>query len=206
MVLKYVHLVALPFLLLFRIFNTAAHRITKAYEIETYDYPSQVQETVTELGANIGRGVTNFAANNLKGTNLPAPAPATAPVAQHKTLPHALSRAANSAANTLSQVPGGQDDRLGHALGVYGGAWEKIANARVQHDDTVVRNFLAPWQQTLQAQINVAVKARQAVRVSRLELDAAKQAYVALYISRYNCLTDPFILALLFQFEECQSF
>jgi hypothetical protein len=32
------------------------------------------------------------------------------------------------------------------------------------------------WQQTLQAQINVAVKARQAVRVSRLELDAAKQA------------------------------
>lgn len=89
---------------------------------------------------------------------------------------------------------------------MYGGAWEKIANARVQHDDTVVRNFLFPWQQTLQAQINVAVKARQAVRVSRLELDAAKQAYVALYIFRFSCLTGPFILPLLFQFEECQSF
>ncbi|KAN0128058.1 hypothetical protein V8E53_013126 [Lactarius tabidus] len=151
-------------------------KITKAYETETYDYPSQVQETVSELGANIGRGVTNFAASNLKGTNLPAPSPAAAPVPQHKTLPHALSRAANSAADTLGQVPGGHDDRLGQALGVYGGAWEKIADARVQHDDTVVRNFLLPWQQTLQAQINVAVKARQAVRGSRLELDAAKQA------------------------------
>jgi hypothetical protein len=180
MVLKYV---ALPFPAAFSGFpDTAAHRITKAYETETYDYPSQVQETVTELGANIGRGVTNFAASNLKGTNLPAPSPAAAPVPQHKTLPHALSRAANSAASTLGQVPGGHDDRLGHALGVYGGAWEKIAGARVQHDDRVVRNFLQPWQQTLQAQINVAVKARQAVRVSRLELDAAKQAYVFLSI------------------------
>jgi hypothetical protein len=183
MVLKYVHCVALPFPTAFSRFpDTAAPRITKAYETETYDYPSQVQETVSELGANIGRGVTNFAASNLKGTNLPAPSPAAAPVPQHKTLPHALSRAANSAADTLGQVPGGHDDRLGQALGVYGGAWEKIADARVQHDDTVVRNFLLPWQQTLQAQINVAVKARQAVRGSRLELDAAKQAYVALSI------------------------
>jgi hypothetical protein len=155
--------------------HLAVLKITRAYETETYDYPSQVQETVTELGANIGRGVTNFAANNLKGTNLPAPEPAAAPVYQHKTLPHALGRAANAAANALTQVPGGSDDRLSQALVEYGGAWEKVANARVQHDETVKRKFLVPWQQTLQNSINVAVKARQAVRVSRLELDAAKQ-------------------------------
>ncbi|KAI9439414.1 BAR domain-containing family protein [Lactarius psammicola] len=155
--------------------HLAVLKVTKAYETETYDYPSQVQETVTELGANIGRGVTNFAANNLKGTNLPAPSPAAAPVPQHKTLPHALGRAANTAANALTHVSGGNDARLGQALAEYGGAWEKIANARVQHDETIARRFLAPWQQTLQTSINVAVKARQAVRVSRLELDAAKQ-------------------------------
>ena len=45
----------------------------------------------------------------------------------------------------------------------------------MQHDDAVISRFLAPWQQTLQTLINVAVKAHQAVRVSRLELDAAKQ-------------------------------
>jgi len=133
---------------------------------------------VAELGSNIGRGVTNFAANNLKGTNLPAPSPTPAPTPQHKTLPHALSRAANAASSSLAVAPGGKDDRLGKALAEYGGAWEKIGDARVQHDDTVVRGFLAPWQQTLQTSINVAVKARQAVRMSRLELDAAKQTYV----------------------------
>ena len=48
----------------------------------------------------------------------------------------------------------------------------------MQHDDAVVHAFLVPWQQNLQTSINVAVKARQAVRLSRLELDAAKQTYV----------------------------
>jgi hypothetical protein len=157
----------------------AIHRVTKAFETETYDYPSQIQESVVELGANIGRGVTNFAANNLKGTNLPAPSPTTAPTPQHKTLPHALSRAANTASLTLAEAPGGKDDRLGLALAEYSGAWERIGEARVQHDNVVARGFLAPWQQTLQTSINVAVKARQAVRVSRLELDAAKQTYVS---------------------------
>lgn len=133
---------------------------------------------MAELGANIGRGVTNFAANNLKGTNLPAPSPTPAPTPQHKTLPHALSRAANTASSSLASAPGGRDDRLGKALTEYAGAWERIGDARVQHDDAVAHGFLVPWQQTLQTSINVAVKARQAVRVSRLELDAAKQTYV----------------------------
>lgn len=151
-------------------------KITKAFESETYDYPSQIQESVAELGANISRGVTNFAASNLKGTNLPAPSPAAAPTPQHKTLPHALGRAATTASSALAHAPGGKDDRLGQALAEYAGAWEKVGNARVQHDDAVARGFLAPWQQTLQTSINVAVKARGAVRVSRLELDSAKQS------------------------------
>jgi hypothetical protein len=157
---------------------SASYRVTKAFESETYDYPSQIQESVAELGANFTRGVTNFAANNLKGTNLPAPSPTEAPLPQHKTLPHALSRAANMASSTLAQAPGGKDDRLGQALTGYGGAWEKIGDVRVQHDEAVVHGFLVPWQQTLQTSINVAIKARQAVRLSRLELDAAKQTYV----------------------------
>jgi hypothetical protein len=190
--LKYVS-AALHFITLLRSFlSQLPYRVTKAYESETYDYPSQIQESVAELGANISRGVTNFAANNLKGTNLPAPSPSEAPVPQHKTLPHALSRAAHSASSTLAQAPGGNDDRLGQALAGYAGAWEKIGDVRVQHDDAVMTGFLAPWQQNLQTSINVAVKARQAVRLSRLELDAAKQAYVihALYTFSY-CPSPP---------------
>lgn len=174
---------------------SAAYRVTKAFESETYDYPSQIQESVAELGANITRGVTNFAANNLKGTNLPAPSPTAAPVPQHKTLPHALSRAAYTASSSLTKAPGGKDDRLGQALAEYAGAWEKIGDVRVQHDDMVASGFLAPWQQSLQTSINVAVKARQAVRLSRLELDAAKQTYVihALYTACTTLSCTPFL-------------
>ncbi|KAJ7820072.1 hypothetical protein B0H14DRAFT_3876391 [Mycena olivaceomarginata] len=51
---------------------------------------------VYKTEAPIGTGITNFAATNLKGTNLlaPAPAPVVPPAQQHKTLlPHAIGRA-----------------------------------------------------------------------------------------------------------------
>ncbi|KAI0084397.1 BAR domain-containing family protein [Irpex rosettiformis] len=155
--------------------HLALLKITKVYHTETYDYPTAIQESISELGTTIGQGITNFAAANLKGTNLPAPAPATPVAHQHKTLPHALGRAATNAATILQSTPGGQDDKLTKAVAHYAGAWEKIAEARVVQDATIQNGFLAPWQQTLSTSINVAMKARQAVRVSRLELDAAKQ-------------------------------
>lgn len=150
-------------------------KVAKVYEAETYDYPAAIQESITELGTTIGQGITNFAAANLKGTNLPAPAPVTPPAQQHKTLPHALGRAATQAATALQATPGAEADKFGKALASYASAWEKIADARVQQDAEIKNKFLAPWQITLSTSIAVAMKARQAVRVSRLELDAAKQ-------------------------------
>lgn len=165
------------------------NRITKVYESETYDYPVQIQESISELSSSIGYNLTSFAATNLKGTNLPAPAaPSAPPRQQHKTLPHALTRAANAAAVAVSSTSGGtagpgtgETDRLGKALGLYAAGWDKVAHARLDQDAGVQENFLHPWQTTLNASIAVAMKARQAVRVSRLELDAAKQTYVVLF-------------------------
>jgi len=150
-------------------------KVTKVYETETYDYPTQIQESITELGTSIGQGITNFAATNLKGTNLPVPSPTVPPAAQHKTLPHALGRAATTAASTLQSTAGAGDEKLSRALNAYAGAWEKIADARVEQDAAIKSQFLQPWQTTLSTSIAVAMKARQAVRVSRLELDSAKQ-------------------------------
>ncbi|KAK6992203.1 BAR domain-containing family protein [Favolaschia claudopus] len=155
--------------------HVALLKITNVYETETYDYPVQIQESISELSTSIGYGITNFAATNLKGTNLPAPAPVVPPAQQHKTLPHALGRASTTAASAISKNAAGAEDKLGKALGLYAEGWEKIASARVNHDTTIRGGFLHPWQQTLSTSINVALKARQAVRVSRLELDAAKQ-------------------------------
>ncbi|KAJ7668325.1 BAR domain-containing family protein [Mycena rosella] len=159
----------------------AAHisllKIATVYETESYDYPVAIQESISELSTSIGYGITNFASTNLKGTNLPAPAPVTLPAQQHKTLPHALGRSATSAATAIQAThTAGAEDKLGKALGLYAEGWEKIASARVHHDTVVREKFLHPWQSTLSTSINVALKARQAVRVSRLELDAAKQA------------------------------
>lgn len=154
-------------------------KITKVYESETYDYPVQIQESISELSSSIGYNLTSFAASNLKGTNLPVPAaPSAPPPSQHKTLPHALCRAAHSAAGTISQAaPRGPDgDKLSKALAVYATGWDRVASARLDQDAAIQDNFLHPWQTTLNASIGVAMKARRAVGVSRLELDAAKQS------------------------------
>ena len=163
------------------------------YETETYDYPSAIQESISDLSTSIGYGITNFAATNLKGTAIPAPAAVTPPAAQHKTLPHALGRAATQATTGMQAVEGAGESKLGQAFGLYAGVWDKIGAARVEHDQAVKQGFLAPWQVTLTTSIAVAMKARQAVRVSRLELDAAKQRCVAWYTHGAINLTDTLV-------------
>ncbi|KAJ7249552.1 BAR domain-containing family protein [Mycena haematopus] len=154
-------------------------KITKVYESEAYDYPSQIQESLAELSASVGHNITSFAAANLKGTKLQAAAPtasATPPTPVHKTLPHALVRAATSAAAVLqATAPNAQGEPLASALGMYAQGMEKVAAARVEQDAAIRLNHLHPWQQTLTTSITIAMKARQAVRTSRLELDGAKQ-------------------------------
>ncbi|KAF9507654.1 hypothetical protein BS47DRAFT_1351243 [Hydnum rufescens UP504] len=157
----------------------AAHvaflKITKVYADSAYDYPTQIQESLGELSTSISHTVTSFAANNFKGTALPVPT-VTAPSApQPKTLPHALGRGAAQASNVLAAASPSAETRLGQALKEYALAYDKIGAARLDHDDAIVARFLAPWQVTLNNSITIAIKARQAVRTSRLELDAAKQ-------------------------------
>lgn len=160
-----------------RRYITATARITRVYDNETYDYPTQVQESISEISSSIGYNITSFAAQNLKNTNLPAPnAPAAPAPAQHKTLPHALTRAATVAHGAIVSTASGEQDKLGKALSLYAQGWDKVAGARVEQDITIQDNFLQPWQTTMNTSISVAMKARQAVKVSRLELDAAKQA------------------------------
>jgi len=65
--------------------------------------------------------------------------------------------------------------------------YKQIGTARLAQDAHIRSGFLQPWQATLNTNLNLAIKARQAVRASRLELDAAKQTYVILY-SRYSAV------------------
>ena len=91
------------------------------------------------------------------------------------TLKGSARTSTTQAATALQTTPGAEADKFGKALASYASAWEKIADARVEQDAAIRDRFLLPWQTTLSTSIAVAMKARQAVRVSRLELDAAKQ-------------------------------
>jgi hypothetical protein len=102
------------------------HRILKVYESESYDYPVQIQESITQLSTSIGHGITNFAATNLKGTSIPTPQPVAPSPTQHKTLPHAIGRAATNSAATLQKANQGGDDKLTKAMAIYAGTWEKV--------------------------------------------------------------------------------
>ncbi|KZT57981.1 hypothetical protein CALCODRAFT_452219 [Calocera cornea HHB12733] len=145
-------------------------KITQAYGTETYDYPTQITESVSELSQNMAHSLTAFAATNLKGTSIPTPQVTPAVKVPPKTLNHALSRAA--AAGAAAEGP---DERLGKALKIYAEVEEKVGDARLQQDSLIRDQFLTPWQATLSTSIAVAMKARAAVKQSRLELDAAKQ-------------------------------
>ncbi|KIR67766.1 cytoplasmic protein [Cryptococcus bacillisporus CA1873] len=148
-------------------------KITKVHERESYDYPSDITEGISEVGHQAASAWSTFANKNLKNTNLPIPIPSPTAATPHepKTLPHALSRAAKSGATQL-----GAEDRLGVALGIYGAALEKVGDARISQDQLITERFVTPWQATLSTSIGLAMKARQNVKTSRLELDAARAA------------------------------
>ncbi|KAH8078981.1 putative cytoplasm protein [Filobasidium floriforme] len=151
-------------------------KITKVHETESYDYPTQITESMSELGQTVSQGWSSFAHNNLKNVklpvNVPMPAePGSTPPAPPKTLPHALSRAAKAGALNV-----GLEDRLGKTLNTYSEAMEKVGDARLQQDHVIVGTFLTPWQATLSSSIALAMKARANVKTARLELDAARSA------------------------------
>ncbi|GFZ43473.1 hypothetical protein JCM24511_01193 [Saitozyma sp. JCM 24511] len=148
-------------------------KITKVHETESYDYPSDITESMSEVGHQAASAWSTFANKNLKNTNLPIPipSPTAKPPPAPKTLPHALSRAAKSGATEL-----GDGDRLGLALGVYGAAMEKVGDARLAQDNLIAERFVTPWQATLSTSIGLAMKARANVKTARLELDGARAA------------------------------
>ncbi|GAA95319.1 uncharacterized protein L969DRAFT_101415 [Mixia osmundae IAM 14324] len=148
-------------------------KITKAYETETYDYPTQINESLTEGFALVSHSLTSWAAVAAKGTNLPAPTVTDKAPEQHKTLSHALSRAsANSALELTSKSS--QPDQLGSVLQTYAVAQDKVGQLRLDQDALIRAEFNNPWSATLNSAINAAMKARQSVKTARLYLDTCR--------------------------------
>ncbi|SCV68884.1 BQ2448_1005 [Microbotryum intermedium] len=142
-------------------------RVAKAYE-GPYDYPTQLQESVAEIGGSLAHNLTSWAAAATKGTNLPQPSVAEKPTEVQKTLPHALSRAAASGAVEVG--PG----RLANVLKAYAVTSDKIGNARTIQDEDIQKNFLHPWSATLNASLQAAMKSRANVKSARYAMRAPR--------------------------------
>ncbi|PWY98289.1 hypothetical protein BCV70DRAFT_202066 [Testicularia cyperi] len=176
--------------------HTGLIKVAKVYETESYDYPTQIQESITQLSASVGHSVTSWAASATRGTNLPKVSPTARPQKVNKTLHHALSRAAASGALQLgadpshlsglpnletAQAPGSapapaaDDSKLGEALQKFAIAEDRLGNARLTQDDQITQGFNVPFG-SFGAQIQLAMKARQSVTDARLHLDSWKQS------------------------------
>ncbi|KAI8452730.1 BAR domain-containing family protein [Phakopsora pachyrhizi] len=159
-------------------------RIARVYESEGYDYPTQINESLTETAATISHSLTSWASAATKGTNLPPIEPSARPRIEHKTLSHALSRAATSGAlaigssgspnPNLDNNNGGISTLVSKSLKSYALVQDKVGDDRLAQDKAIQNEFLKPWQLTLNQGIQAAMKSRQNVRSSRLALDAAR--------------------------------
>ncbi|MBW0497343.1 hypothetical protein O181_037058 [Austropuccinia psidii MF-1] len=162
-------------------------RVAKVYETESYDYPTQINESLTETAVNISHTLTTWAAVATKGTNLP-PIEATpkAPT-EHKTLAHALSRAATSgalelgsASSSTSRADGSDstiNSLMAQVLKSYAMVQAQVGDERLSQDAAIQKGFLQPWKSRLNQGIQAAMKSRQNVRSARLSLDAARLSF-----------------------------
>ncbi|KAI5481530.1 chromatin modification-related protein [Pseudohyphozyma bogoriensis] len=143
-------------------------KVAKAYGSESYDYPVQIQESAQEIGTAVSHQISSWAAAATKGTNFPQPPVTEKGPEVHKTLPHALSRAAATAA--VETGP----SRLSNVLKTYSVTQDQIGAARVAQDEDINKNFLQPWSATLNSSLQAAIRSRQNVKTARVSLDACR--------------------------------
>ncbi|EGV64736.1 BAR domain-containing protein [Yamadazyma tenuis] len=156
-------------------------KITATYESESYDYPSNVQESFQEFSKNITTRV-----QNLSKATTPAEAQAAlisddrGEFKTPKTLYHALARATDASVLTSSDS---QNDPLVKGLDLYSSNLAKIGNARLGQDQLIQAKFNNPLTTTLRSLISQSNSIQKKVEQKRLSYDLAR-------ISLTNC-TNP---------------
>ncbi|KAI9277810.1 hypothetical protein BY458DRAFT_471724 [Sporodiniella umbellata] len=143
-------------------------KVTRTYSNPSYDYPVQVQQSLINITSKFTREIQQLTLNSAADR---ASAQQAAPE-ESKTLLHGLSRVAAQGSQEV-----GTEEALGTALFKYATITNKVADARVKMDQTIIEQFNKPVQTTLNNSIELANKARRNVQSIRLSLDACKDRY-----------------------------
>lgn len=144
-------------------------KVTNNYDNESYDYPSNLQESLNDFSKNLTSKVTNLS----KATT---PAEAQAALVNNnnefvppKTLYHALSRASDPAI----LAPNNSNDPLIAGLELYSTNLNKIGNARLGQDQLIQSKFNKPLQTTLRQLISQSTNIQKKVEQKRIDYDLA---------------------------------
>lgn len=147
-------------------------KITSTYDNESYDYPSNVQESFQEFSKNVTTRVTN-----LSKATTPAEAQAALISSNFKeakapkTLYHALARATDASVLTSSDS---QEDPLVKGLDLYSSNLTKIGNARLGQDQLIQTKFNKPLSTTLRQLISQSNNIQKKVEQKRIDYDLAR--------------------------------
>jgi hypothetical protein len=155
-----------------RTIHTNLLRITRIHTNPSYDYPSQLQESVAELSRNVQDQLKVLTQSPAERAEVVSRQAESSQDSNPKTLPHALARASAQGAELL-----GGEDPLGMALIKYASVQERIGEHRIKMDGEITQKFVQPFNTTLNTSIQFAMKARRNVQSTRLTLDAAKARY-----------------------------
>lgn len=147
-------------------------KVTTTYENESYDYPSNLQESFNEFGKNISKRVST-----LSKATTPAEAqaalinPDAGEFKPPKTLYHALARATDGSILTSNE----QDESpLVKGLDLYSASVNKIGNARIGQDQLIKERFNKPLTTTLRQLIAQSNKIQKKVEEKRIDYDLAR--------------------------------
>lgn len=156
-------------------------RVTSHFSKETYDYPSDLRETFSEMSRTVLDSIHTISHATsadevtaaLSGNNI-----STNP--NPKTLAHALSRAALDSAEMISSTRTGNyaeddaGDRLAEALSEYAIVCKHIGEARLKQDSDITRQVHVGWDAMSHTAIRRAIDIGKKIEDARLRVDAVK--------------------------------
>lgn len=143
--------------------------VTSQYDNESYDYPPNLRESFVDLSKTIQHKVTTLSHAQSASEAQQILLSSSGEDKEHKTLNHALARAAAQGSATL-----GSTEPLSAGLEKFALAEAKIGDARLAQDALISSRFNSAFSATLSTGLQIAQKARKNVHKARLTLDAAK--------------------------------
>ncbi|ORX62921.1 BAR domain-containing protein [Hesseltinella vesiculosa] len=149
-------------------------KVARTFQQPAYDYPTQIQESFVGFSSSVATQFQQLSMSPAERALSEQQVASDAAKQHPKSLSHAISRVAQQGADAV-----GVDEPLGKALFKLGAIEDKVGNARLNMDQTIISKFNQPMQTTLNANIEQAMKARRQVQSTRLSLDACKGRYRA---------------------------